>query len=356
MASVYEVDSTDESLLGLDEKESKVVNEQAKMIAVRTAVGAAFHPLTQVKVLMQLGHEPYPLTLGKIWYFFGREAYCLPNGFKYARNIFRERGLTGLYTGVGAAIWGNTAGAIGSIATTIYIDRHFKNLGGKPENEQKDERQLSDSESFHRFVRMAVRESVAKGVGTILARPFQVIMIRKIAQVIGNEVKYTSVFSSILLIEKEEGIKGLFAGLIPQLIGELVTIWALHGATFLLERALVTIEGEVEEGSEEADDETGKSAVSLARKSLKIMLPFVVSNFVYPYSVVDTVMAVSGSGLAISMLPYQPAFNTWQDCWDYLKLGKGLKRGAKIFFRTHDGPVTVGRDNQLYAASKKYYP
>lgn len=62
---------------------------------------------------------------------------------------------------------------------------------------------------------------------------------------------------------------------------------------------ILLFQGEVEEGSEEADDETGKSAVSLARKSLKIMLPFVVSNFVYPYSVVGTVMAVSGSGCVL---------------------------------------------------------
>uniref|UniRef100_A0A914VW77 Mitochondrial carrier protein n=1 Tax=Plectus sambesii TaxID=2011161 RepID=A0A914VW77_9BILA len=355
MASVYEIESRDEPYLGLDEKEAKVVHEQTKMIAVRSAVSAVCHPLMQVKVLMQLGHEPYPLTRGKVWYFFGREAYTLPNGFQYARNIFNERGFTGLYTGVGAALCGNLAGAIGSIATTVYIDRHHKNLGGTQEHTNKEERQLTDSESFRRFVRFAIRESVAKTVGTIVARPFQVIMIRKIAQVIGNEVKYTSVFSSFLLIEKEEGFYGFFAGLVPQLVGELVTIWALHGAAFLLERALVTIEGEVEEGTEDTE-EAGKSAVSLARKSMKIMLPFLVNNFVYPYSVVSTIMAVSGSGLAVSMLPYAPTFGTWQDCWSYLKADKHMKRGAKIFFRTHDGPITVGRDNKIYSAAKKYYP
>ncbi len=56
------------------------------------------------------------------------------------------------------------------------------------------------------------------------------------------------------------------------------------------------LQGEADDEIEETEDETGKSAVSLARKSFKIMLPFIVNNFVYPYSVVSTIMAVSGSG------------------------------------------------------------
>lgn len=45
----------------------------------------------------------------------------------------------------------------------------------------------------------------------ILFYEFLVIMVRKVAQVVGGENKYTDVFSSVLLVGREEGPKGLFS-------------------------------------------------------------------------------------------------------------------------------------------------
>jgi hypothetical protein len=104
------------------------------------------------------------------------------------------------------------------------MDRHFPNIGGKPENIDKDEKHMTDEESFRRMLRNAVRETITKSVSVAIARPFtgkvlttniypfsSVIVVRKIAQMISNESKYTGVMQSLLLIGNEEGIGGLFA-------------------------------------------------------------------------------------------------------------------------------------------------
>lgn len=47
-----------------------------------------------------------------------------------------------------------------------------------------------------------------------------VVMVRQIAQLIGNESKYACVFSSLRLIGIEEGPAGLMSGLIPAVLGQ----------------------------------------------------------------------------------------------------------------------------------------
>lgn len=54
------------------------------------------------------------------------------------------------------------------------------------------------------------------------------------------------------------------------------------------------------------------------------------------------------------MLPYSPPFALWQDAYDYLLPINGLKRGSRIFWREHTGAVSVGADQELYAANKHF--
>lgn len=32
---------------------------------------------------LKIGHEPFPLRRGRVYYFFGPDGYCLPNAFAY---------------------------------------------------------------------------------------------------------------------------------------------------------------------------------------------------------------------------------------------------------------------------------
>lgn len=52
-------------------------------------------------------------------------------------------------------------------------------------------------------------------------------MVREIAQLVGGETKYSSIFKCITCIGNEEGISGFFAGLIPNLIADYITIWGI---------------------------------------------------------------------------------------------------------------------------------
>lgn len=56
----------------------------AKGLAMKVAASSMFYPFAHVKVLMQLGYEPFPLTLGKK-FGVGQDVYFLPNGISYGK-------------------------------------------------------------------------------------------------------------------------------------------------------------------------------------------------------------------------------------------------------------------------------
>uniref|UniRef100_A0A0R3RWU6 Mitochondrial carrier homolog 2 n=1 Tax=Elaeophora elaphi TaxID=1147741 RepID=A0A0R3RWU6_9BILA len=322
--------------LGLDDAEGKLryiqdiqaekVEKRGRYIAVKTLVGAAIYPLTYVKVLFQLGYEPFPLTSGKFLWFF-REAYFLPNGFKYGIIFISFR-----------------------CYLICYMDHHYLEIGGKPINLDKEESEMSDAESMRRVLRFAIRESISRTFAVILSRPFTVIMVRQIAQIVGGELKYHNLLSSLRLVGIEEGPKGLFSGLIPQLIVEYLSIWGIHFLLYGVER--ITLRAQ--QDAIRSNNKEEENFVVSTRKMLHLIAPVFVNSFTYPFQVVSTVMAVAGSGLLVSTLPYSPPFTLWQDAYDYLLPVNGLKRGSRIFWREHCGAVSVGSDQELYAANKHF--
>ncbi|ETN78549.1 hypothetical protein NECAME_10283, partial [Necator americanus] len=213
------------------------------------------------------------------------------------------------------------------------------------ENVDADEKDLSDHQSFKRHLRVAIRESVVRVATVAVARPLTVVMIRQIAQLIGHESKYNGVWSSLRVIGLEEGPGGLFSGLVPQIVGEIVIVFGTGALLYAAERAIVHA------GLYEKKDEKSVKEVEDLRKFTNLAIPFVVNSFGYPYQVVSTVMAVAGSGLAVAFLPYAPSFVNWHSAWDYLT-PHGLKRGSRLFLREQTGAVTVGVDKQLYANNK----
>ncbi|KAL3995010.1 Mitochondrial carrier family protein [Acanthocheilonema viteae] len=335
--------------LGLDDAEAEKVEKRGRYVAVRTLVGIVIYPLTHVKILFQLGYEPFPLTSGKFLWLF-REAYFLPNGFKYARKIYDHFGLRKLYAGIDSSVFFQLTSGLIDLATNVYMDRHYSEIGGKPINLDKEESEMSDMESMRRVLRFAIRESISRTVAVIFSRPFSVIMIRQIAQIVGGELKYHNVLSSLRLVGIEEGPKGLFSGLIPQLIAEYLSIWGVHFVLYGIER--ITLRGQ--QDAIRSNNKEEENFIVSTRKALHLIAPVFVNSFTYPFQVVSTVMAVAGSGLLVSMLPYSPPFDLWQDAYDYLMPINGLKRGSRIFWREHNGAVSVGPDHELYAAYKHF--
>lgn len=181
-------------------------------------------------------------------------------------------------------------------------------------------------------------------------------MVREIAQIVGRETKYPNVLSAILRIGDEEGPRGFFAGLIPYLVADYLVIWLSAGLRYGAERIMQeykvrrrtlikTLASQLQ--VDEPNDEASKKAAKDTRFMLNFAIPFVANSFSYPFSVVSTVLAVSGSGfvflllpasvsylfsLVVSLLPYSPSFVHWQDTYDYLK-PYGLARGNRLFLR-----------------------
>lgn len=286
------------------------------------------------RTLIQLGHEPFPLSTGKTLVIAGRNAYFLPNFFSYMKQLGTTRGYITLWTGIDSAI---AALAVQGIAShrTQQVNSFLI--------------ESSDAESFRRVIRNGFRDSVIRVVAVTAARPFAVCFARQVAQVIGNETKYTTCAQALAVIGKQEGPGGLFSGLAPQIVGELLVIWGVHLITHGIQRAILRIEF----GDTKNKDETKAKAAKDVHKFIHTAVPFLVNSFGYPYSVVSTVMAVAGSGLAVSFLPYSPSFNNWHGAWDYLR-PIGLKRGNRLFLREQVGAVTVGVDQQLYASNSYF--
>uniref|UniRef100_A0A7E4VRX4 Mitochondrial carrier n=1 Tax=Panagrellus redivivus TaxID=6233 RepID=A0A7E4VRX4_PANRE len=334
--------------INLSEEEQVRVREYAEKLLAKTAIGVVTYPLTFAKTLFQLGHEPFPLTVGKVFVVAGRETYFLPNALKYLKNVYDEAGVRTIYTGLDAGILANVTGGIFSFAADLYLDRYYPTLGGsiEPKKEEIDEEDLTDHESFKLKLREAIRDTVSRSVGIIVSRPLVVVMVREIAQLVGHEYKYTSVISALLRIGREEGPKGYFQGLVPALIAELVTIWGSFALRYALERALVK--------AQDGADEAAKKSAKDSRKLFNFVVPFVINSFSYPFALISTVMSLNGSGLAVSLLPYSPTFSHWSDAYDYFKPQHGLTRGARLFLREQKGAVSVGSNHELYASNKHF--
>uniref|UniRef100_A0A1I7XT05 Mitochondrial carrier protein n=1 Tax=Heterorhabditis bacteriophora TaxID=37862 RepID=A0A1I7XT05_HETBA len=299
--------------LGMNEEEEAF----AKGLAAKALLTSAVYPLTCVKTLIQLGHEPFPLSTGKTLIVAGRNAYFLPNVFSYARQLANLHDMGVLFTGLDSAIFSLIVQGVTSYHTSKYIDKYYPTVGGAPENINAEEKlmtlqNLTEHQSFKRHMRSAIRDSAVRIVAVTAARPLTGI------------------------------------GLVPQIIGELIVIWGVHTLTYAADRMLV------KSGMYENNDDKGKKDVEEVRKFINTAIPFVTNSFGYPYAVVSTVMAVAGSGLAVSFLPYTPSFVNWHNAWDYLR-PHGLKRGARLFFREQTGAVSVGSDQQLYASNKHFF-
>ncbi|GMR35195.1 hypothetical protein PMAYCL1PPCAC_05390, partial [Pristionchus mayeri] len=277
----------------------------------------------------QLGHEPFPLTMVIYMRKEGiKVSYYLPNLFSYAKQLAESHpaGWSVLMTGFDAYALALITGRYTTRWTIKYLDAYYPEFGGAPEHVGEDERRITDAQSFRRALRRAIRSSAVRTVAILAARPFTVLFIRQIAQVIGGEAIHLNAERGLREMIIDEGVGGALSGVIPQLIGALLMIWSCTAFSFVAERAL-TRSGI----DQNVDKEKGEKDYKRAQWLIRFLTPLFVPSL-YPYRVVSTVMACSGSGLVVSFLPYNPTFNNWQDAYEYLR-PNGLRRGVGDFFR-----------------------
>lgn len=115
---------------------------------------------------------------------------------------------------------------VGNIFATHFSEKVADWVGCPQIDEKEPEKEYDDSEQeledyYKRFEIKLKRDIVTHTAGAIISSPFHVISIRMMAQFVGRETKYSSIFGSIIQIYKDEGILGFFSGLIPRLIFDL---------------------------------------------------------------------------------------------------------------------------------------
>jgi mitochondrial carrier len=165
---------------------------------------------------------------------------------------------------------------VGSVVSSFGSEKVANKLGIPEIDETKDETELSEEECNQRFLMKLKRDVVLHAAGIVLSQPFHVVSVRMMAQFVGREVKYTSVMGSILAIWRDEGVFGLFSGLVPRLVGDMMCLVLTSTTTYYINKHLIKTTEE--------------------RKYVGGFTQFVYASILYPFHLVSTCMIVSGSG------------------------------------------------------------
>ena len=280
---------------------------------------AVTHPVQMTKVMIQVGYEPVaPTPYNTV---FGKQMFKLPGLFTYASIIYHKDGVTGLFRGVTPRI----LAAVLSSAVNTSIQQKFHS--DEPKSDDQVEQTSQPEVSLEEFAKETCYQSVSRAASTIVTYPLQVISIRMIVQFVGRETKYTGILQSFREIYNEEGISGLFAGIIPQLIGDILTLWIFRGLTFCVNKAVTAEIGEFKD----------------VRIYTQQASHIIVSSLTYPFVLVANLMAVNKCRLlGTSKLP---TFDSWTHCWRVLRQHNLMWRGSSVFRRTSNtaiaGPLTL---------------
>ena len=140
-------------------------------------------------------------------------------------------GLSGCYRGLSPKLLGN-------IVSTHFSEQIADKLGmAKVDENEKDD--MTEEEYYKRFETQLKRNVVVHAAGAVISSPFHVISIRMMAQFVGREAKYDSIFGSLTQIYKDEGILGFFSGLIPRLLFDVTCVVVASTATYLVGRHFI---------------------------------------------------------------------------------------------------------------------
>uniref|UniRef100_A0A8C0F702 Mitochondrial carrier 2 n=1 Tax=Bubo bubo TaxID=30461 RepID=A0A8C0F702_BUBBB len=185
---------------------------------------------------------------------FGRQVYQLPGLFAYAKHIVKVDGRAGLFKGLTPRL---CSSAIGTVVHSKVL------VGGLP----------------------------VRGGGTL---------------------------SAFATIYREEGVLGFFAGLIPRLLGDILSLWLCNMLAYLINTYAL---------------ENGVSTMTEMKSYSQAVTGFFASMLTYPFVLVSNLMAVNNCGLAGGLLPYAPTYSSWLDCWGQLHREGNMSRGNSLFFR-----------------------
>ncbi|KAF1567721.1 UNVERIFIED_CONTAM: hypothetical protein FQV16_0011703, partial [Eudyptes robustus] len=258
-------------------------------------------PLMYVKVLVQVGYEPLPPTLGRN--VFGRQVYQLPGLFAYgesapAARLPRPAGpvVARDGTGVGAFRGGGSS----------LPDASFPLQPGASKKEPVSSLEQVLKEVRRRRVLGSAR--VREGLG---ATPVPLGSLPAASP---------GTLSAFATIYREEGVLGFFAGLIPRLLGDILSLWLCNMLAYLINTYAL---------------ENGVAARLRGGLKAPFLLPQV-STMAEMKSYSQAVTGVSTAHVCVlagGLLPYAPTYSSWLDCWSQLHREGNMSRGNSLFFR-----------------------
>uniref|UniRef100_A0A8C7FC88 Mitochondrial carrier 2 n=1 Tax=Oncorhynchus kisutch TaxID=8019 RepID=A0A8C7FC88_ONCKI len=257
------------------------------------------HPLMYIKVLVQVGHEPLPPSLGRN--LFGRQVYQLPGLFAYAKHIIKIDGKAGLFNGLAPRL---CAGTIGTLVHSRVLQVGLTNT------------QKAEEGSLQHVVNETTKEMIARSCATIVTHPFHVITLRCMVHSICVYTIYTVLSCR---------------GLIPRLLGDVLSLWICNMLAHLINTYAI-------------DDSVSQMDLGFCHLFTGPMQPMLT----YPFVLVSNLMAVNDCGLAGGLPPYASIYPTWVDCWRHLSLEGNMSRGNSLFFRK----LPVGK---TYAIDQKRF-
>ncbi|NWH48684.1 MTCH2 protein, partial [Fregata magnificens] len=293
----------------------------------------------------QVGYEPLPPTLGRN--VFGRQVYQLPGLFAYAKHIVKVDGRAGLFKGLTPRL---CSSAIGTVVHGKVLQGAVPFGGGGcsplDASFQPGASKKEPVSSLEQVLKETSREMVARSAATLITHPFHVITLRCMVQFIGRETKYSGTLSAFTTIYREEGVLGFFAGLIPRLLGDILSLWLCNMLAYLINTYALENGGTIWGGRAPL----WGGSVALWGLKVPFLLPqvstmaemksysqavtgFFASMLTYPFVLVSNLMAVNNCGLAGGLLPYAPTYSSWLDCWSQLHREGNMSRGNSLFFR-----------------------
>jgi len=138
------------------------------------------------------------------------------------KRIIRDEGVAGLYKGLLPSIFLVSHGAI---QLTVY--EKLKHIG-PPAGESTPKQAMIITEA-------GMRGAFSKAAATIVTYPSQVMRARLQQRMDTRDLKYTSLVNTFLLTIRREGIKGLYKGLVPNLL----RVMPQSGVTFAVYEAVL---------------------------------------------------------------------------------------------------------------------
>ncbi|CAH3021125.1 unnamed protein product [Porites evermanni] len=286
----------------------------AGALVLTALMTTATQPLTCVRLLMQVvGHEPIPPAPSRT--FLGTKVLRLPSFFQYANHIKKLDGWSGLYRGLLPRVYSSMIGTLVNHTVLQAISTKGNTLVPIVNRENK-----TKQEELKEFAQETCMQVVAKSSALIISHPFYVISVRMMVQFVGKETIYSGLRTSIREIYNNEGIAGFFSGIIPRLIGEILSLLLFRGACFLVSKYAID--------SEISSDLTWNNHIS------NNIVRYVAGVVTYPFTLVSNMMIVNHVGLAAGELPAMPVFSGWTDCFKHLRKTGNLWRGSSMFRRT----------------------